>query len=238
MSAAERITVEDVVENAEDYADERSTTVEWIIENAEDVADQENARATRAEIPMEDRRPMLVLERADLELVVTHPWVGVAPLDLTCATCGGYGRHPIHLQSDGLFGSKGKCLDCSDGQIELPVGLATMLLADTTGRIHGTWTGRLLPMVDVTPDPPSAPHVYIRPGDNAVYIWNHPHPLAYMPAESLTGTWAPGGYAVHTVKFERRIDDLGIPSGYPTLYPDPGQRVAPCITTINLGGNP
>ncbi|HOT80138.1 MAG TPA: hypothetical protein PKY13_09135 [Microthrixaceae bacterium] len=259
MSAAERITVEHVIDNAEDYADERSTTVEWIIENAEDVADEENARATRPEFRMEDRRPMLVLERADLEIVVTHPWVGVAPLDLTCATCGGYGRHPIQLQSDGLFGSKGKCLDCSDGQIELPVGLATMLLADTTGRIHGTWTGRLLPMVDVTPDPPSAPHIYIRPGDNAVYIWNHPHPLAYMPTESLTGTWAPGGHAIHAGTFTSVSTPGGCPAcdgegciggwvaeggticwlchGYHRLdgpFRAPGAPNIPCVTTIDL----
>lgn len=238
MSAAERITVEDVVENAEDYADERSTTVEWIIENAEDVADEENARATRPEIPMEDRRPMLVLERADLELVVTHPWAGIAALG--CHWCGGTGwaLRPWSQGGSGCHSCGGFGPAAGTGQTDLPDGTATMLLADTTGRIHGTWAGRLLPMVDVTPDPPSAPHVYIRPGDNAVYIWNHPHPLAYMPTESLTGTWAPGGYAVNTVKFERCIDDLGIPSGYPTSYPDPGQQVAPCITTINLGGNP
>lgn len=33
-----------VVDNADDFADERDMGVAWIIENAEDIADEENAR--------------------------------------------------------------------------------------------------------------------------------------------------------------------------------------------------
>jgi len=37
------ITVEYVVDNADDYADELGMSVEWVVENAADVADEANA---------------------------------------------------------------------------------------------------------------------------------------------------------------------------------------------------